>query len=98
MQNKMGTDPQALLAWAREQYGVLPEYLWAKSPGFAVLRHPHSGRWFAVLMQLPSEKLGLHGGKHVDIVNVKCDPLLTGFLQRTYSLQAVRSFFDRDFI
>ena len=29
---------------------------------------------------IPREKLGLYGKKNVDVVNLKCDPLLTGSL------------------
>ena len=64
----------------RDCYGVEADHPWAGAPGYAVYRHPGSGKWFAVVMDLPGEKLGLPGGSRVDALNLKCDPLLLGSL------------------
>lgn len=45
-----------------------------------VFRHSDNRKWFAILMNIPREKLGLFGKGNIDIVNLKCDPLLTGSL------------------
>ncbi len=71
---------QRLAAFAQEAFGVLPEYLWADSPGCFVLRHPITKKWFAVFMDVSGRRLGLESGEMVSIVNVKCDPLLIGSL------------------
>lgn len=60
-----------------ENYGVTAENLFAKYPGFQVFRHCHNRKWFAVLMDIPREKLGLTGG-NITVVNVKCDSRLIG--------------------
>lgn len=60
--------------------GVKPEYLWASYPNYAVLRHPGSKKWFAILMDLPPAKLGLPGEGLTDVLVLRCGPALTGSL------------------
>lgn len=69
-----------ILQYALEYYGTTPEYLWAKYPGYAVLRHQSNKKWYAIIMDIPREKLGLPGGGMVDILDLKCDPLMSGSL------------------
>lgn len=78
----MGVSASAVLASAGERYGAAPEYLWASTPDYAVLRHPASGKWFAVLMPIPQVKIGLPGEKIVDVLNIKADPLMIGSLRK----------------
>ena len=68
--------------YAAEQYSTLPEYPWARLPDHAVLRRQNNRKWFALLMPVGCDKLGLPGDGMVDVLNVKCDPLLTGALRR----------------
>lgn len=74
------TTREDLLRYALEQYGTEPEYLWPKTPRCAVLRHQSGAKWYAVLMDLPRQKLGLPGEGTVDILNLKCGPVLLGSL------------------
>ena len=60
--------------------GVEPEYLWATYPNYAVFRHPGSKKWFAILMDLPPMKLGLAGETPVDVLVMRCGPVLAGSL------------------
>ena len=69
-----------ILRYAGEQLGAGPEYLWAKSPTYFVLRHGNNRKWFAAVMDVPWAALGLSGEGRADILNIKCDPLLTGSL------------------
>ena len=64
-----------------EQFGADEEYPWQSHPNFAVFRHTSNRKWFAVIMDIPKNKLGLRGDKLVDVVNLKCDPLLVGSLR-----------------
>lgn len=64
----------------RAVYGVEPEHLWANYPNYAVFRHPGSKKWFAVLMDVPRCKLGLDGEERVELMDIKCSPLMTGSL------------------
>lgn len=72
---------EAVLAGAKEQFGTEPEYLWSSDPGVAVLRRPDNRKWYALLMEVPRTRLGLPGDGAVWVMNVKCDPLLTGALR-----------------
>lgn len=69
-----------VIAYAKKQYGTLPEYLWQSIPGYAVLRHGNSRKWYGLIMDVPAEKLGLRGKGTVDILEIKCDPILSGSL------------------
>ena len=71
---------QAVLEYAEEHFGAKPEYLWKNSEN-AVLRH-RSGKWFAVLITVKREKLGLSGEGSIEIVDLKCDSVLIGSLLR----------------
>lgn len=76
-------DKKELLQYAREQFGASPEYLWARYPSYCVLRHAGNRKWFAAVMDVPGNKLGLPGDRTVEILDVKCDPVLLGSLLGT---------------
>lgn len=78
----MITSPRASITkYVGDKYRVEPDYLWAKFPDYAVLRHRGSGKWFALLMKVPKDKLKLEGSGEVDVVNVKCKPEIVGSLR-----------------
>lgn len=72
----------AVFDLAREQYGTEAEFLWARTPGFGVLRHPN-GKWYAVVMDIPKSKLGLPGDDLIDVMNVQVDPVMSGSLRNS---------------
>ena len=49
---------EEIFQYVKEQYGTEPEYLWKKDPDSAVLRHK-SGKWYAIIMAVEKETLGL---------------------------------------
>lgn len=51
---------------------------WAKNPDHIVFRHSGNRKWFALTLNIPGEKLGLKDRGMVDIVNLKCDPIIAG--------------------
>lgn len=69
---------EELIAYAREQYGAEPEYLWESAPNTFVLRHRGNRRWYAVVMDVQRARLGLDGAGIVDVMDVKCGPLIGG--------------------
>lgn len=69
-----------LEAYIAQRFGVDGEQLWAAHPGFVVFRHGGSKKWFGITMDIPREKLGLEGERRIDVLNVKCGPILTGSL------------------
>lgn len=79
---------EEVLAFAAREYHTKPEYPWAKSPGYAVLRHTDNRKWYGVIMEVPRKRLGidadcadLQASVDVDILNVKCAPVLSGSLR-----------------
>lgn len=70
----------AFFALVANLCGVEPEYPWEDHPKFAVFRHRGNRKWFALVMDLPRSKLELDGGGMIDVVNLKCDPVLIGSL------------------
>lgn len=71
-----------ILQFASDCFGTEPDYPWTSSPTYAVLRHEDNKKWYALIMDLPRERLGLAGEGNIDVVNLKCDPVLIGSLRR----------------
>jgi predicted DNA-binding protein (MmcQ/YjbR family) len=65
-----------------DTYGVKADYPWLDAPETAVYRHKESRKWFGLVMTIPVSKLGLEGNLNIDVINLKCDPLLTGSLHK----------------
>ncbi len=63
-----------------ETYPARADHPWIKYPNYEVFRHSGSGKWFALLMDVPKRKLGLSEEGVLDVVNVKCDPIMIGSL------------------
>ena len=72
---------EELEAYIRNHYATLPDYPWADTPHAAVFRHAGNRKWFALVMEVPRDKLGLLGAEKLDIVNFKCDPILIASLR-----------------
>lgn len=72
-----------LQQYIQDTYSALPEYLWSKYPSYAVFRHSTHPKWFALILDIPKQKLGLPGNGIIDVLNVKCNPLLIASLQGT---------------
>lgn len=49
-----------------------------------VLRHSDTGKWFGLLMKAPRGKVGLPGEGTAEVLNLKCDPLLSYGLRQTH--------------
>lgn len=67
-----------LEAYIGETYNTDPDYPWDDTPDAAVFRHSNNRKWFALIMRVKRERLGLDGPGDIDIVNLKCDPLVMG--------------------
>ncbi len=63
-----------------ETFDISPEFPWLKYPGFAVYRHSINRKWFAVIMEISKDKIGIKEEGTVNVVNLKCDPVLIGSL------------------
>ncbi len=65
---------QALLAYAAQTYQSQPEFLWARFPDNAVLRRPDNQKWYAALLTVPKNKIGLPGDGKIEIVDLRLPP------------------------
>ena len=64
-------DTMTIFAHIQQHYGVEPEYPWAKFPDYAVFRHRHHRKWFAVLMHIEAHKIGFNDMEKIWVLNVK---------------------------
>ena len=62
--------------YIKEQYGVEPEFPWPKYNEHAVYRHGDNKKWFALIMTVDRDKLGLEGDGNVDVINLKIDDII----------------------
>lgn len=82
-------DYEGVIEYCVSNYGSEPDHPWAKHPDYTVLRHTVSGKWYALVMNVPANKLGLTGTDTLWVLNIKCDPVLVqGLLQREGFLPA----------
>lgn len=74
---------ERITQYMQDTYGTEAEYLWADSPDSAVFRHPASRKWYAIIMSVLPERLGLAGERALDVMNVKCSAIMIGSLLPT---------------
>ena len=63
-----------LIAYVAERFSTDAEYPWDDES--FIFRHQGNRKWFAVAMCVPYRRLGIEREDSVDIVDVKCGPLL----------------------
>ena len=71
-------DRKELKLYILENYNATSDNPFIKYPDLIVFRHVNNLKWFAVAMNVSKRKLGLDASESVDIVNVKCDPIMIG--------------------
>lgn len=74
---------ERITQYIQDTYGTAAEYLWADSPGNAIFRHPASKKWYAAMMWVRPEKLGLTGEGPLDVMDIKCSTIMIGSLLST---------------
>ncbi|SEK55254.1 MmcQ/YjbR family DNA-binding protein [Ruminococcus albus] len=80
---------ETIISFIKKEYSVLPEYLFEGDFDTAVFRHNDTKKWFGIIMKVKRSTLGIKGEGTVDVMNVKCDPLLVDILvQRESFLRA----------
>lgn len=63
-----------------DEFATQPDYPFDKDFDSAVWRHKDNRKWFALLMKVPKFRLGFDSTEVVELLDVKCDPLLRGGL------------------
>ncbi len=65
--------PRRIIRHMREQYGDEPEFLWEKFPDNAVFRRKDNAKWYAILLTVRSDKLGLGGEERMEVLDIRAD-------------------------
>ena len=74
---------ERITQYIQDTYGTQAESLWADSPGNAIFRHSASKKWYAAMMRVLPEKLGLAKGEALDVMDIKCSTIMIGSLLAT---------------
>ena len=74
-------DRAALKNYILETYHAVLDYPWQQYPNYAVFRRGNNQKWFALMMDLPKKNLGLNEDGLLEVVNLKCDPVLIASLR-----------------
>ena len=67
---------ETIFAYIKKKYKTAPEYPWVKYDDNAVFRHSDNKKWFALVMGVEKDKLGLSGSGYVDVINLKIDDMV----------------------
>lgn len=67
---------QQISDMALELPGACDDTPFASDPSIIVFRHGSSGKWFGILLKAPGRAVGLAIDEPVDVLNLKCDPLV----------------------
>ena len=62
--------------YIKDTYDVDPEFPWEKYDSNAVFRHLDNRKWFALIMDVSRDKLGLDGDDDVSVINLKIDDVI----------------------
>lgn len=65
-----------LMSYILETYGVTADFPWFNDTSSAVFRNKENKKWFALLMRIKKSNLGLEGNDEIEVLNLKCSPLM----------------------
>ena len=65
----------------KEKYGVSPEFLWDKFPGYGVYRNTRSNKWFGIIMNIDRSKIISDESGEIEVLNVKLDDNVQNYLK-----------------
>lgn len=63
-----------VVKYAREKYGDELEFLWPKFPKNAILRNRLNQKWYAAMLAVGKNKLGLDSEEEVEILDLRFYP------------------------
>ncbi len=72
---------QELIDYIFDAHSVEPDYPFPKDDVTCVFRHIDNRKWFGIAMVIPYRTVGINKPGDVDILNVKCDPVMMGSLR-----------------
>ena len=65
---------KAVIRYVRDTYRDEPEYLWKKLPNNAIWRRKDNAKWYAALLTVSKEKLGMTGTECTEIMDLRAEP------------------------
>ena len=72
---------QELIDYIFDEYSVEPDFPFRMDDVTCVFRHIDNRKWFGIAMVIPYRTVGINKPGDVDILNVKCDPIMMGSLR-----------------
>ena len=72
---------EELHGYIASQYSAEPAHLFKQDPTICIFKRPDNKKWFAIFMNVNRSVLHIVGEGRVDIMNIKCDPILSGSLR-----------------
>lgn len=73
---------EQVIAFIKEAYGVEPDYPWETYANYAAFRHKDNHKWFALVMDITSDKLGIESTETIDVINLKARKEFIGPLRQ----------------
>ena len=71
--------------YIKENYDILQEYPWNEYPNYTTFKHNNNNnnnKWFALIMDVPFEKLKINKDGVVNVINLKNIPEMIGGLRK----------------
>ncbi len=65
-----------------ENYDILQERPWEKYPNYTTFKHKENNKWFALVMDVPYNKLKIKKEGEVFVINLKNIPDMIGALRK----------------
>ena len=73
---------QEIEKYINQNYDALQEYPWEDYPTYTTFKHKDNKKWFALIMNVPYEKLKINKSGIVDVINMKTIPDMIGSLRK----------------
>lgn len=67
---------QQFLDYIFDEFSVKPDFPFENDFESAIFRHKDNKKWFALVMEIDKSKLDGKTTQKIDVVNLKCDPIL----------------------
>lgn len=71
-----------ILDFISERYNIKPDYPWVKYSDYTALRHHDNEKWFALIMNITGDKIGLDNEEEIDVLNLKARREFIGPLRK----------------
>lgn len=63
-----------IISYVRDKYQDELEFLWQRSPNNAIFRRKDNKKWYAAILTITEDKLGLSGKKEIEIIDLRTNP------------------------